>query len=66
MRNFEANIVLKSGGSPVVCKARPLPFALCEETEKRLSDLEAQGFITRVSRSVWATPLVVVSKNEGG
>ncbi|CAN7985366.1 unnamed protein product [Ixodes hexagonus] len=27
IRNFEANIVLKPGSSPVFCKARPLPFA---------------------------------------
>lgn len=65
IRNFEANIVLKPGSSPVFCKARPLPFALREQTEKRLSDLEGQGIVTRVSRSDWATPLVVVPKKEG-
>lgn len=65
IRNFEANIVLKPGSSPLFCKARPLSFALREQTEKRLFDLEAQGITTRVRRSDWATPLVVVPKKEG-
>lgn len=65
IKNYEAQIVLKPGASPVFCRARPVPFALREAVEKQLDELEKHGVVTRVSHSDWATPLVVVPKKEG-
>lgn len=65
IRNFEAQIVLQPGCTPVFCKARPLPFSLREQADKRLAELESQGVITPVSKSDWATPLVLVPKKQG-
>lgn len=65
IRNSEAQVVLQRGCTPVFCKARSLPFSLREQAGKRLAELESQGVITPVSKSDWATPLVVVPKKQG-
>ncbi|XP_077520001.1 uncharacterized protein LOC144129806 [Amblyomma americanum] len=46
-------------------KARPVPFALRASVEKELDKLEQQGVIEPTQHSQWATPLVVVRKENG-
>lgn len=60
--NFEAQVVLQPGCTGVFCRAGSLPFYLCEQVGKRLAERKSQGVITPVSRSDWATLLVVVPK----
>ena len=47
---------------PKFCKARPLRFALREATDIELDRLVANGTLTPIENSEWATPTVVVSK----
>ena len=58
----KAKIYVDPNVKPKVCKARPLPFALREATNLELDRLVANGTLTPVENSEWATPTVVVSK----
>ncbi|KAG7301015.1 hypothetical protein JYU34_015388 [Plutella xylostella] len=51
---------------PVFCRARPLPFALKERVDAELDAMLRDGVIEPVDCSDWATPLVPVSKADGG
>lgn len=62
IKHFEAQIRLNKDANPIFCKARPVPFALRDSLEKKLNRLESQGIISKVDRSKWATPIVVVPK----
>lgn len=53
---------IKSDTKRIFKKARPLPYALKETVEKELDRLEAMGIISKVNRSDWASPLIVVPK----
>lgn len=65
VKNYEARIYVKEGAQPVFSKARPIPFAMKEEVAKELEKLEQSGILKRVTKSDWATPLVVVAKKGG-
>lgn len=64
IKGFHASIVLKIGATPVFCKARPVPYALREQVEQELLNMEKAGIVYRVRHSAWATPLVVVPKKK--
>lgn len=66
IKGFHASIVLKKGATPVFCKARPVPYALREQVEQELLNMEKAGIVYRVRHSAWATPLVVVPKKNNG
>ena len=51
---------------PRFCRNRPVPFALREKVEKLLKTQVEQGELRPVDRSEWATPIVIVPKNDGG
>ncbi|XP_048103582.1 uncharacterized protein K02A2.6-like isoform X1 [Alosa alosa] len=59
---FKAHIRIKPDAQPIFKKARPLPYALKETVERELDRLEGMGIISKVDRSEWASPLVVVPK----
>nr|XP_037270387.1 uncharacterized protein K02A2.6-like [Rhipicephalus microplus] len=65
IRGFKASIVVKENASLVFCKARSVPYALREQVEQELANLEKAGVIYRVRHSAWATPLVIVPKKNG-
>ena len=62
IKGFEASIRLEKDAAPIFCKPRPVPYALREAVEKELDRLEANGIITKVEHSQWATPIVVIPK----
>lgn len=62
IRDFTAQVRINPEVQPIFCKARPVPFSLKEMLEKELMRLEEAGIISRVERSDWATPIVVVPK----
>ncbi|XP_063635203.1 uncharacterized protein LOC134805952 [Cydia splendana] len=56
---------LREGAAPVFLRARPLAYALREPVERALDQLVADGVITPVNSSDWATPIVPVMKKDG-
>ena len=50
---------------PKSCKARPIPFSLKKKVESKLQRLEAEGVISPVCFSDWATPIVPVARRDG-
>lgn len=59
---FKARINIKPNATPIFKKARPVPYALKEAVEKELGRLEKLGIISKIYRSEWAGPIVVVPK----
>ncbi|KAI2647716.1 hypothetical protein H4Q32_024734 [Labeo rohita] len=45
-------------------KTRPVPYALREAVEKELDGLEKAGIVSKIDRSDWAAPIVVVPKSD--
>lgn len=60
-----ARLLLRDGTSPKFCKARKVPFALREKVSNELDRLVAEGILSPVSHSEWATPIVPVLKKNG-
>ena len=56
---------MKEDSKPIFCKARPVPYALKPKVDEELKRLESEGVITKVDRSDWASPIVVVPKSDG-
>lgn len=63
--SFLAHIQLKENCKPRFYKARPVPWALREAVETELRRLEREGVISPITTSQWATPLVIVKKQNG-
>nr|XP_050028548.1 uncharacterized protein K02A2.6-like [Dermacentor andersoni] len=59
------NLELKEGASPMLLKARPVPFAMRASPEVQIDKYVEDGIWERVQHSDWATPLVWVWKNDG-
>ncbi|XP_069105158.1 uncharacterized protein [Argopecten irradians] len=56
---FKAQVKVKDGApQPIFCKS------LKERVEKELERLQIEGALSRVERSDWATPIVVVPKSD--
>jgi hypothetical protein len=64
IKDFAAQIHVQSDATPRFFKPRPVPYALKEAVEKELDRLEKAGVIKKVSRSDWASPIVVVPKRD--
>ncbi|XP_049276050.1 uncharacterized protein K02A2.6-like [Rhipicephalus sanguineus] len=60
-----ARLHIKDGATPRFCKARKIPFSLLDKVSAELDRLVAEGIITPVSYSEWATPVVPVLKRDG-
>lgn len=61
----EVSLYVREGARPVYMRARPLAYALREPVERALDQLVADGVITPVETSDWATPIVPVVKSDG-
>ncbi|KAB0801764.1 hypothetical protein PPYR_03950 [Photinus pyralis] len=57
--------VFQENVSPVVLRARRVPFALKPKIEEELDKLVRQGVLEPVEHPVWATPIVPVIKKNG-
>ena len=62
---MEADIELKEGAKPKFCKSRPVPFALREKVEEAIRQQVADGELEPVDHSLWAAPIVIVTKKNG-
>ena len=62
---MEADIELKEGAKPKFCKSRPIPFALREKVEEAIRQQVADGELEPVDHSMWAAPIVIVTKKNG-
>lgn len=58
-------LFLKPYTKPVFCRLRPVPWAYKEEMEKELDRMVKENILTPVQSSDWATPLVVIVKENG-
>ena len=56
---------LEVDAEPKFCKARPMPFGLRAAVEKNIQDLVADGILSPVKSSSWATPIVTPLKSNG-
>ena len=65
IKDFEATIELKPEATPKFQKARPIVYALTDGVKKELQRLEENGVYRRIERSEWASPIVVVPKDNG-
>lgn len=64
MQGFQAKVRVQDGAKPRFHKPRPVPYALKEAVGKELERLEKNGIISKVDRSDWAAPIVVVPKKD--
>ena len=55
-------MLLQEGTQPKYCKVRKMPFVLKPAVGAELDRLEKEQVSEKVTRSDWATPLVVVRK----
>ncbi|XP_065087039.1 uncharacterized protein K02A2.6-like [Ochlerotatus camptorhynchus] len=62
--HVQANLPLKNGARPVFLKARKMPFNMLKAVEDELEKLDAEGVLTKVNSSNWATPIVPVKKSQ--
>ncbi|XP_062715667.1 uncharacterized protein K02A2.6-like [Aedes albopictus] len=62
--NVQANLPLKKNARPVLLKARKIPFSMVKTVEDELEKLVAEGVLTKVNSSNWATPIVPVKKSQ--
>ncbi|XP_038220972.1 uncharacterized protein K02A2.6-like [Zerene cesonia] len=61
----KVSIHVREGARPVFLRVRPLAFALRERVERALDQLVADGVLSPVERSDWATPIVPIVKKDG-
>lgn len=64
-KNEKFKLYLKENTKPIFCKPRPLPFTIKEKVTQELLRLKAEGLITPVDSSEWATPIVPIVKPNG-
>ena len=65
LKHIKGSIVLEEGAMPRFHKARQVPYAIREKVEAGLDRLEADGILSKVDWSPWATPVVPVAKSSG-
>ena len=64
IKQFKAEIQCKEGSVPRFFKPRPVPYALRDKVAEQLHKLEKAGVLTKIDRSDWAAPIVVVPKQD--
>ena len=66
LRGIEATISVDESATPRFHKHRPVPFAIKDKVEETLRSQVAEGELVPVESSEWASPIVVVHKQDGG
>ena len=59
-----AKIHLREDAIPKCMPSRPVPYAIRAKVDQELDRLEKEGIIERVDFAEWASPIVIVKKNE--
>ncbi len=62
IKDFKADVRVKSDSPPKFFKARPVPYSLRDKVEEELNRLEREGIVKKIENSEWAAPIVVVPK----
>ena len=65
LRGVQGSFNLVQDATPKFMKARPVPYVLRPKIDVELERMEAEGIISPVSWSEWATPVVPVVKQNG-
>ena len=65
IKGYKADIRLKEGAKPIFKKCRSVAYALQPLLEAELDQMQRDGILEPVENSNWATPLVIVPKNNG-
>ncbi|XP_062539126.1 uncharacterized protein K02A2.6-like [Armigeres subalbatus] len=63
--SVQVSLPLKKNARAMFLKARKIPFNLQKTVEDELDKLEAEGVLTKVNQSNWATSIVPVKKSQG-
>jgi len=66
MKKITVKLHIKPDSKPVFMKARPVPYAIRPKVEADLDALVKYGVLEPVTTSEWATPIVPVTKKDGG
>jgi hypothetical protein len=59
------DIKLTDNAVPIICKPYNVPMSLRDKVEKELDRLEKEGILSKVRETQWASPIVIVPKNDG-
>ena len=65
MQPFRVTLQVREDAKPRFCKARLVPFATKEAIDVELDRLESCGILEKVDYSLWAAPIVAVTKKDG-
>ena len=65
LKGTKAEIQPKEGTVLVLCKYRPVPFALREQVEEMIRQQDKEGELEPVERSDWAAPIVIAKRKDG-
>ena len=66
IKQFKARLQVKEGVYPVYQKYRPVPYAEVEKVEEAYKSLMYEDIVVPIEHSEWASPVVCVSKPQGG
>ena len=64
IREYEAKIEVDANSTPRFCKARTLPYSMCEKVEGELERLVSGGTLEPIHYSDWAAPKVAELKSD--
>ncbi|XP_054259844.1 uncharacterized protein K02A2.6-like [Macrosteles quadrilineatus] len=64
VKDIKVDLTLKENSQPIFCKARNVPFALKEKLDKELDRLVENEVIYPVTKTNWASPIVIVPKSD--
>lgn len=65
IKDVEVDLILRENVKPIFCKPHNVTFALRSAVEAELDTLQKNSIIYPVTQSEWATPVVVVPKENG-
>ena len=65
LKGIKADVEIAEGTTPKFCKSRPVPFALVDQVKATIKKQVEDGELEPVDQSEWASPIVVVRKNDG-